>query len=485
MRRPILLPAACAIIATALLDACADEGTEATAVDASAGNDAAADTAAPDASTDAADVSPDTADIDEPGPQCTPLAAHLGEMPDAPWTADCLELSGVERYLCGETWFWVGLSLDFENRPMARDHLSAIIEAGAQPGHERDLGRMHALRGQLSLAMVLENGHGDLIATINPDFDRAFELDPSNGIIATWKDSMDIALTWRLGNHDEMPALMERTWANVELCRMGNILSISGTTIGLPLSTGIPQDTIAQLDGWTCSEADFCYGNTWRAPWTMPGLAYHFGEAYARVGDRERAESYLREALVAEGSDQWPYRAMAEDTLANLDEFVDEFVALGEDGDAFDRMYANQEFGCVFCHSAEPPAHLVRTTRIGIVDDPGPDPDPDPLPEPDGDGACSGEDDMAALAAHPDIGGASSGCAIDCIGGGAETCVEDCVSTELGVSDACAVCFADMVECTLQHCLSACVGGATEACSTCQRANCMADYIECSGIAPP
>lgn len=422
-----------------------------------------------------------------PGPQCMPLAAHLTEMPAEPWTSDCTTLTGDARYLCGETWFWAGLSLDFNARPEARAKLSAIIDAGIEPGHERDLGRMHALRGQLTLAMVLENGTGSLVGEINPDFERAVALDPANGIIATWKDSVDIALTWRLGDRSEMPALMERTWANVEQCRMGNILSISGTTIGLPLDTGIPQATIERLDGWTCDAAEFCYGNTWRAPYTMPGLAYHFGEAYARMGDRDRARSFLEEALVAEGAAQWPFRAMAQDTLAHLDEVVDEFVDLGTAGDAFDRMYANQSFGCVFCHSTAPPADLVRTTRIGAPEAPpvdaGPGPgdvDAGPLAN-----ACNNEADIAALDTHQDPGAASQSCAIGCVTNQDPLCEQTCVEDNIGVSTGCAACFADMIACTLDNCLLQCAAGASPTCNTCQENNCFPGFVACAGISPP
>ena len=132
---------------------------------------------------------------------------------------------------------------------------------------------------------------------------------------------------------------------------MGNTLSISGTTIGLPLSTGAPQHTIELLDAWVCEDAPMCDGNTDRAPFGRPGLAFHFGEAYARVGRLDTAQAYMEQALTEEDADLWPYRFMAEEAALDIDGYAQKFADLGEEGSAFNLVYANSEVGCQFCHS--------------------------------------------------------------------------------------------------------------------------------------
>ncbi len=432
---------------------------------------------------------------------CKPLAAHLESLPDAPYAADCASLDGEERFLCGEYWFWIALSFDIEARSETWDRLGALIEASDPATEGKDLGRMHALRGQLALALTLENGDGSHLAEILPDFERAAELNPDNAIIPTWKDSMDIALTWRLGDAGDLQEIAERAWENVERCPTGNILSISGTTIGLPLSTGIPQKTIELLDGWSCEAGDFCEQNTWRAPYAQPGLAYHFAEAYARVGRQDDARAYLERALQAPGGDTWPYRQMAEETLSELDAVVAEFEALGDDGDAFDRMYANQSFGCVFCHSSDPPERLRRSTRIGAEPEPEPDagveptpdagvtPDEGVAPSPDAgmgepSGACDNDDDTAALDEHAGLRDTMGQCALQCFGQNA-ACGAGCVRDAVGVSQGCADCFGEILACTLMHCAIQCIDSASAACAECQEANCLPAFESCAGVSPP
>ncbi len=464
----------------------------------------------------AADLGPDDdADLDAgarapdgAANACEPLAAHLDELPPMPYPEDCAALAGDERFLCGEYWLWIALGVDFDGRAAIYDRLTDLIDSVDPAASPVDLARMHAIRGQLALALALENGDGTHLADIAPDFERAAALDPANAIIPTWKDSLDIALAWRLGQHDQLPAIIERTWRNVGSCRTGNILSISGTTIGLPLATGIPQATIERLDAWTCEAGDFCEANTWRAPYAQPGLGYHFAEAYARVGRRDDARRYLERALAAPGAEHWPYRPMVQDTLDHLDEVVAEFEALGDEGDAFDRMYANQDFGCLFCHAADPPAERVRQARLAVAPPPpaedaggappdvgpstdagvappadlGVEPRMDAGPEPSG--ACVGAADTAALAAAAGLDEVMGTCALECFGQPA-SCGAGCVGDAIGVSDGCAACFGDILDCTLRRCALVCLDATSAPCVDCQAQHCLPDFTQCSGLERP
>ena len=64
------------------------------------------------------DSAPDEAPA-PPGDRCAPLANHLERPPVAGYSADRVALAGRDRFDCGESWFWVGLSLDIDARPPA------------------------------------------------------------------------------------------------------------------------------------------------------------------------------------------------------------------------------------------------------------------------------------------------------------------------------------------------------------------------------
>lgn len=335
---------------------------------------------------------------EEPAADGEPAGAQLcnvwdGRMRGWPEVAPPARCEGVpveESFVCGEYWFWRGLQdrVSDEERTESYDTLSAVIAAGEQAGgHDIAVARMYALRGQLGLAMLLENGSMEHLLTVVPDFERTLELDPGNTIIPTWIDTMELVIKFRTGDHAGVAEVAERAWDNIELCRLGNIPSLNGTAIGLPMGTGIPQRMGRLLDEWVCEAAPMCDGNTELAPWGMPGMLFEWAESYLRLGRKEEAREYMLQALAADGADAWPYRALVQDTLDNLDAAAAEFAAVGEDEDVFLLLSANQRFGCVFCHAQSPPEHMLQRTRIRLpqldpVDDPDPGDDPGPDPDP-------------------------------------------------------------------------------------------------------
>lgn len=271
------------------------------------------------------------------------------------YSADCRGLDEARTFDCTEQQFWKAFQQPaLEPRKASEAMLTRVIAEYPSAKDRVGLSHMHFRLGQIRLAMALENAQRDLIIksreTIIAEFDRAMELDPSNGIIAPWKDTMEMALYAALGDWDGALPLAERGFANVSKNPLGNTLSLSGTTIGFPLSTKVPERTIALLDVWKCEGPDFCKQNTAHSPWARPGLAFHFAEAYARVGNRAKAKQYLDEALAAQGAKEWPYRNVAEAASKDLDGFLGKFAARGVDQGAFDIAYANQNNGCLFCH---------------------------------------------------------------------------------------------------------------------------------------
>ena len=274
------------------------------------------------------------------------------------------------------------LSVEFDQRGRALEILQEVIDAAPTDEDPLLVSQMHALRGQLAMAVLLESQDPSVINGISADFDRTMELDPSNPIIPTFQDSLDLVLAYRFGLVDELAAVEARIWDNVELCELGNLLSISSVALGLPISSGWPEQIASELADWDCAGADFCTENTWKAPYSRPGLAFHFAETFARVGEAEDARRYLDEALAAPGASEWPFRPFALATSDDFDGWVEEFAAIPDDQEATNMMYPGAEFGCIFCHAEEPPAHLIPHDRLTLVElDPDPDPDPDPAPD--------------------------------------------------------------------------------------------------------
>lgn len=266
----------------------------------------------------------------------------------------CDGLPSDETYRCLEQRFWDVLRTDHVQR---RDVFALMNEFAEHLDGADDPtahARLHFQRGQLAMALALENDQMDLVFEVIPAFEASMELDPSNPIVPVWKDSMEIAFANVLQDQQGLQQAAMRAWDHVDDFPLGNVLSISGTTIGTPLSSGIPQETIRLLDTWECVDVPWCDDNTWAAPFAVPGLAYHFAEAYARVGDRDRAVDYLQQAQAAPDFEQWPYRAIVDDAAADVDGLLARFAEYGQDGSPFDVMYANQSYGCVFCHAPAP-----------------------------------------------------------------------------------------------------------------------------------
>ena len=100
-----------------------------------------------------------------------------------------------------------------------------------------------------------------------------------------------------------------------------------------------------------------------------------------------------------------------------------------------------------------------------------------------GGGACENGDDLSALMEQEhEVYSVSSDCAMGCIGQDA-SCNSACIGMQLGISDACADCFGQQVDCLIQNCLGQCVTDPeSEACLACQNEHCMWAFCECAGM---
>jgi len=274
-------------------------------------------------------------------------------------SAPCAQQPESNAYACAEAQFWTAMhQSDLAPRQSVEATLMAVIAQFPTPTDDAGACLMHFRLGALRLAMALENAQKTYVVDAQDDiiaeFDRAMALDSYGGIIAPWKAAMQIATAAALQDWTDGVPLAQQGFQSIALDPLGNTLSLSGTTIGFPLSTNVPQTTISYLDQWTCSGVAWCTANTSHAPFARPGLSYHFAEAYARVGDRDRAEAYLAQAAASPDYDVWPYKNVAETARTDVDGFLSKFSSLGQDGSAFDVVYANQPYGCVFCHASGP-----------------------------------------------------------------------------------------------------------------------------------
>ncbi|HBQ13150.1 MAG TPA: hypothetical protein DEF51_19090 [Myxococcales bacterium] len=274
-----------------------------------------------------------------------------------PFTPDCSGLDEARAYECVEQYYWRVFQVDRDERVDAHADFGAVLDehAPGDPALSFERANVYFRRGQLAMAIAIEENVGDdqirFVASIVPDFEQTERLAPDYSIVVSWKASMEIAIAHVTGDDARATELYDAAEREIREDPLGNVPSISGTAIGLPLSTGVPQRVIEAIDEWECEGPEFCERNTEHAPWARPGMAYHWAEHYARVGDRETTVRYLDESLRAEGFDAWPYRWVVEEAAADPDALLARFAERGEDGSCFDIMYANAEYGCVFCHA--------------------------------------------------------------------------------------------------------------------------------------
>jgi hypothetical protein len=257
-------------------------------------------------------------------------------------------------FSCAEHEFWHAFS---DGRTKARTEaekiLGQIMTLSASSADAPKRGRLLALRGYLRLAMALENAKMEhlLFGGMEKDFQAAKKLDTENKTYDTFLDTIVMAKAAVFGDWKKATALALPAFEILKDYPT-NILALSGTTIGFPMNTGLPQKTIEFMDSWICPDdiADFCYDNTQHAPFARPGLSFHFAEAYARMGDREKTLYYLEQARKSPGYDTWSYKHLVETPLADMDKYMAYWESFAPDASAFDKVYANQNFGCVMCH---------------------------------------------------------------------------------------------------------------------------------------
>jgi hypothetical protein len=109
---------------------------------------------------------------------------------------------------------------------------------------------------------------------------------------------------------------------------------------------------------------------------------------------------------------------------------------------------------------------------------------PNVMCNPNGTGVCQNQDDCPAV----EDGSArtsSQVCGVNCLEDeDPGVCSVACIVDQADISSTCAQCYAGVVACATQNCLSECVAdAASDACSACQvTAGCREEFSECSGL---
>lgn len=264
---------------------------------------------------------------------------------------------------CGVETFWEGFSDGrLKQRKNSEAVLNEAIRLNGNSENKERLSQLYNLRGALRMAMSLENGQFFYTlfanATLNKDFDASMALVPNNTFAKSFQDTMKIVVDSIL---NRWTSVMERTRESLDTVWSrqhqnaehftGAMFAVSGTYIGFPMATGIPQETVAIMEAAGCAESlAWCQQNTLHAPFARPGLTYHWAEAHARVGNRDDALYYLNQARQTPGYDNWAYKAFVENALADFEGFMSRWESAGDYKAVTFDIYANSNVGCVFCH---------------------------------------------------------------------------------------------------------------------------------------
>ncbi len=97
-------------------------------------------------------------------------------------------------------------------------------------------------------------------------------------------------------------------------------------------------------------------------------------------------------------------------------------------------------------------------------------------------GACDNDADFDVLAAvEAQLSDIIGGCVMPCFGQGV-ACYTTCVQDATGLSDGCADCFGQVMDCTVANCAFQCIDSGSPACADCQENKCAPAFLECAGV---
>lgn len=275
---------------------------------------------------------------------------------DTLYPADCAGLDEAQSYACGAQRFWDAFRMN-QNRISTYDLLKSILDR-FKSSYAAPRARAELLfrRGQMANALATENkvDVARYLDEAQDDFSESM-AEHFNPKVPPWLQSIQIPFALFAGERARAEAVFVQGMRDVELFPVGNILSLSGIALYMPMDTDMPKRMSALLDTWQCNGYEWCERNTYRAPYGMPGISYLFAEARARMGDLPRAVAGLEEAKGREGYETWPYKHVVEAALQNPQEFVRKFTQIEDSQPAWTQSYVTSAYGCLLCHGA--PGH--------------------------------------------------------------------------------------------------------------------------------
>lgn len=99
-------------------------------------------------------------------------------------------------------------------------------------------------------------------------------------------------------------------------------------------------------------------------------------------------------------------------------------------------------------------------------------------------GACTNQSDETIIC-DEGFAAAVQACGTSNLGGGADA-IAMCVEDDIGLSAACASCFGETTQCTIDNCLTECgTDPLGNSCITCRATNCDAAFEACAGELAP
>lgn len=268
-------------------------------------------------------------------------AAADGPATDAPVTdAPVCDLP------CAEAQFTRALRGEVAMRDRAIRALRAVTEA------EPTNGRAFLLYGMAQLSALAEDSSVRYLNTIEPALVRARELLPEDRRIPGWIAVLHVQLAVNGGTEEARRAALAEMTAATDAYPDFNTFNFMLMSPLFDLASGIPMECIRRANSISdCSVRDVRCQNTALVPHNVEGALATFGDLHARVGDRERALSYYRQALASPDASGWGYRSIVQGYIDGIDARIAGFAAGGTGRPQF---FSEGRTSCVGCHAPSP-----------------------------------------------------------------------------------------------------------------------------------
>ena len=194
-----------------------------------------------------------------------------------------------------------------------------------------------------------------------PDIRRSLELAPDTIAFQSWHDILLVMVTAASGS-DAMGIDIDQVMAENEAAATDDPMAFYNFVItgaGLSVASGWPERAALMLQrmGADYELAIQSVGNTssgqdqlMRTPFARSGVAFAYGEIFARAGYREAALEQWTRAVEFDTEGDWSFRDYTQNLIDDIDTVMAEFDALEPNENAFDVMRVQSEAACSLCH---------------------------------------------------------------------------------------------------------------------------------------